>query len=346
VLEGVRAAGEEGHSTIVCTLPEVDLEGVEGGVLALKGLRVGLDGRTSASVAEAVSVVATSLPMLLTLDTDYEAVRAHEEATLEFKRSIQSALLGLVLGVEVSFLPSGSVAGVNQAQLQQVLIQNISRGSTKVAFLVLDSPDGTWRANSVHELLVSAYGDGRLGAALSVLGNVTAFYAEGYVVTTSSTTTTVAPTTTSTTTTPAPTTTPVVTTSTTPPPEKTFWEENAVPLIGGGAGAGVLLLFSGLVVLIRRSLKSDEDLIKSAFSALARSAGNEEAQQIAPPTQELALMAAANQTLPPYPTPALPLRIQDALQGTDSVDPMSMSHFSTSHLDTSTAFMLSPRNPG
>jgi hypothetical protein len=32
----------------------------------------------------------------------------------------------------------------------------------------------------------------------------------------------------------------------------------------------VLLLFSGLVVLIRRSLKSDEDLIKNAFSVISQ----------------------------------------------------------------------------
>jgi len=53
----------------------------------------------------------------------------------------------------------------------------------------------------------------------------------------------------------------------------------------------VLLLFSGLVVLIRRSLKSDEDLIKSAFSALARSAGNEEATR-AEGEEQQAVMAA------------------------------------------------------
>ena len=55
---------------------------------------------------------------------------------------------------------------------------------------------------------------------------------------------------------------------------------------------GILLLFSGLVVLIRRSLKSDEDLIKSAFSALALTHRSQsDAPEVAPPSQQLALMA-------------------------------------------------------
>ena len=112
VVEGLRAAGVHGHSTLVCTLPEIDLGAVEGGVLAMQSLRVELDGRTSPPVIDAVSILQTSLPLQLTLDTSYDSIRAHEAALDTFQSSFRASLIALVLGVEVTILPSGLVSGV------------------------------------------------------------------------------------------------------------------------------------------------------------------------------------------------------------------------------------------
>ena len=48
-------------------------------------------------------------------------------------------------------------------------------------------------------------------------------------------------------------------------PSKSFFEDYGIALIGAGAGLAAMCLFSGLVLLIRRSLKSDEDFLKQAL---------------------------------------------------------------------------------
>ena len=278
-----KAAGAQGHTKLVFSVPKVDLSLLPGGMLRLQMISVLLDERPSAPVIAALSVTQNSLPCLMTLDTDYDTVRSSPEAVETFTSTFQSAIMSVVLGADATASVGGEKGStlvprvpwvppaVSRAQQQQVLVTNMTRGSTRVEFVVLDSADGSFvGAAGIGELLAWAHARGTLAPALITLGNVTNFRVEGFEITTTSTTTTPTPTTSSTTTTPAPTTTPEVITTTTPPPTQSFLVRYAVPIIGASTGAGVLLLFSGLVVLIRRSLKSDEDLIKNAFSVISQ----------------------------------------------------------------------------
>jgi len=274
------AKGDLGHSSMLFRVPDVDLTLFDAGALLLQSVRVVLDERASEAVTRAVSFVPRSLPFKLVLDTDYDSIHVSLEATASFTLTFQIIVMSVVLappavGGAVAVGGSGAAPSatpvaapvIGLAEAQQVLIANMSRGSTQVEFRVLGSVDGSWTgAATAHQLLFRAWLSGTLTNALSPLGNLSSFEAQGYVVT--STTTTPIPTTPSKNTTPTLTTTPVLVVTTTPPPSKSFLEANAVPLIGAGAGVGVLMLFSGLIVLIRRSLQSDEDLIKNAFSAM------------------------------------------------------------------------------
>ena len=337
LLKTARHPGLLGHTTCVLRVPDIDETLLAGGLLKrsiqLVLQHTELEDRVSQPVTKAISFTSSSLPLLLTLDADYDAIRSSPAATASFVNSFQAMIIRLLL-------PGAGNAvdrDISESQRQQVSVRNISRGSTLVSFKVLDSADGSWApSSSVHLTLLTAYKTGELAAAVAAanLGNLTLFQAQGYTPTT-------------TTTTPAPTTTPVATTpSPTPEPSKSWAEENAVPLTAAGAGMGALILFSGLVMLIRRSLSSEEDLIKNAFSSLARQPSRALTAQ-----ESWALMASQHGAA--VSNHMVTGAVQEQLMitaGPEAEETLSHSRVSTDNLDTSTqiaqGFVMSPAQAG
>ena len=145
----VRGSGDSGHDVLVVSLPAMALNQWPNGLL-LQSVSLVLDGRASEPVARAVSFTRSSLALTLTLDADYTAIRATASATEAFTRSFQAVVMTAILGSGTDTDSAGSTADkdkksaliTNEEQLQQVVVTNISQGSTKVSFKVLDSADG------------------------------------------------------------------------------------------------------------------------------------------------------------------------------------------------------------
>ncbi len=306
-IAALRGVGLQEHRTLVFILPYMNLKDFPGGVFLLQSVRVVLDGRNSRP----------SMPSLLfhlALDYNYDKVRKSTDNIENFKKVLSNSVMSIELGEDSAESSEASTSILGEAQLQQVLVMNITRGSTIVEFHVLNSADGSWfGAKTVHIKLVASYAKGVLAASLLPLANVTQFYAEGYMIPTASTTTITSPTTMVATTTTTPLATSQVQDTNTTHPSKSFFEDYEIALIGAGAGLAAMCLFSGLFLLIRRSLKWDEDFLKQALM-MGRSTLQEEIPQ------NLALVTSSQEHLIDWQN----RHKQHLLNSEDPVDPMPL----------------------
>eukprot|EP00960_Hanusia_phi_P053896 762490-Hanusia_phi.AAC.1 len=208
-------------------------------------LSVAVNDRSSDSINNAIVLVRESLPFNLIFDANFSYYNTPQR--LNDLRSYFTRTCGALLKFQDDI-----------SELKRIMILNVTRGSVRISFIIMNSPQNDMIAFESLTILLAAYKSGQLQGFFPLIGSTVEFEAVGYVAPTTT------PTTTETSTTPVPTTILVTT-----PPPKSGWQPLTIGLLSGGVGLGVLFLFCCLVVTIRRTLHSDEVMIKSALDALA-----------------------------------------------------------------------------